>query len=84
MIKEDCEMGNQPGFLNFTYDKALELRDAYNRARDGGSGYRETFTFEGNSFVLGYAYYLLEHLANTWGAPELKAQKTADHRGNDS
>lgn len=47
--------------ISFDASKALRLRQAYNEARAQGA---EVFTFEGHTFLVAYAKYLLEYLVN--------------------
>ena len=61
--------------VEFTFDKALKFKKAYEQALESGAGTNETFTFEGNTWVVGYAYYLLQALSFQWRAPRIEARK---------
>ena len=65
--------------VNFNYDKAKRLRLAYNNALDAGKKTKDTFVFDGQEYVLGYAYYMLEHLSNPrqYNDPDLKPKRRA-------
>lgn len=60
--------------IEFDLAKARALRGAYDAAARGRA---ETFQFEGHTIVVGYAYYLLEHLAGVLGEPSLKPERRA-------
>lgn len=45
--------------INFTWEKLKEFKQAYEKAKLAGI---KEFTFEGNEFVLEYAYYLIQYL----------------------
>lgn len=48
----------------FTKPMLRRLMAAYEEANEGGI---EPFIFEGSQFVLGFAYYLCEHLCHEFG-----------------
>ena len=47
--------------LTFTKDRLARLKDEYAKAKEAGL---EEFNFDGYGFLIGYAYYLIEHLDN--------------------
>ena len=56
--------------LTFTKDRLARLKDEYAKAKEAGL---EEFNFDGYDFLIGYAYYLIEHLENHFE----KAKKTS-------
>jgi hypothetical protein len=55
-----------PGII-FDETKYRALRKAYNEAVLAG---KTEFVFEGHDLLTSYAYYMLEHVANTLGITE--------------
>ena len=55
--------------LTFTKDRLARLKDKYAKAKEVGL---DEFTFDGYDLLIGYAYYLIEHLDNHFE----KANKT--------
>ena len=47
--------------LTFTKDRLARLKDEYAKAKDASL---EEFSFDGYDLLIGYAYYLIEHLDN--------------------
>lgn len=45
--------------IAWTYGMLMSFKEAYEQAKEKGE---DVFTFEGNEFVLRYAYYLIEYL----------------------
>jgi hypothetical protein len=48
--------------VEFTLPKLRRLRKALKRAKAEGKGRQDTFMFDGNEYVVGYAEYLVEYL----------------------
>ena len=53
--------------INFTPEMAKRLKRAYQEACKTKTK-DDTFWFDGNEFVLGYAKYLIEYLEMQWGS----------------
>ena len=56
--------------LTFTKNRLARLKDEYAKAKEVGL---DEFTFDGYDLLIGYAYYLIEHLDNLFE----KAKKTS-------
>lgn len=59
--------------IEWTLPMARRLRAAHEAAVRAGKHDTDVFVFEGNEFVLGYSYYLLEHLDGLFSEPGLPA-----------
>lgn len=64
--------------ITFTRAKTAAFLKAYNDALEMGKKGGETFVFEGDEFVVNYAYYALEHLSNNFNEPRFKPERRAD------
>lgn len=60
-------MDGDPVMVNFTPDKLRRLKIEYRKALEGGLGRDEFFEFEGHTYVVGYAKYLIEYLEMRFG-----------------
>lgn len=55
--------------LTFTKDRLARLKNQYAKAKEASL---DEFSFDGYDLLIGYAYYLIEHLDNNFE----KAEKT--------
>jgi hypothetical protein len=48
--------------VEWTRPKLVRFKAEYERQQELGKGFNDTFGFDGNEFVMGYAKYLIEFL----------------------
>ena len=58
--------------LTFTKDRLARLKNQYAKAKEASL---DEFSFDGYDLLIGYAYYLIEHLDNHFEKAE-KTKKT--------
>lgn len=60
-------MGDERKTINWTPEMLARMKQAYEKEKAAGRGGKETFTFDGNEFVMDYAKYLIEFLEGKFG-----------------